>query len=184
MRRILGALILISFAVCSPSNLPGQPQQPSKVVSPEADLIMSVRSTNPVGQALTVTLQMKNVGKTPFYITKALELLDYHGGFNVVVTPPVGARMDGGARAGDHFGKVDIIKEAQDSCILLMPGEMYGGTITSLAIPHTPGTYRIVGRHIPLIVTEDVREKLRIALKFPMLFDTVQSKPESVSVVE
>jgi hypothetical protein len=184
MRRILGILVLVSFAVFTPSFLPGQSQQIPETASPKAELIMSVRPSNRVGKRLTVTLQIKNVGKTPFYITKALESYDYHGGFDVVVTPPSGARMQGGAAAGDSFGKVDIIKEAQNSSLLLMPGEMYGGTITSMAVPLSPGTYRILGRHAPLAVTEDVRDKLRTALKFPMLFDIIESKPQSVSVVK
>lgn len=184
MRRILETLVLTSLIVCRPGYLPGQSQQTSEAVSPKAEVIMSVRSRNRVGERLTVTLQIKNVGKTPFYIAKALECFDYHGGFDVVVTPPAGGRMQGGAAAGDFFGKLDIIKEAQNSSLLLMPGEKYGGTITSMAVPLSPGTYRIVGRHVPLAVTESGRDKLRTALKFPMLFDIVESKPQSVSVVE
>jgi hypothetical protein len=184
MRRILGLFVLISVAVCTPSGLPGQSPQVSEAVSPKAELVMSVRPRNRVGEGLTVTLEIKNVGKTPFYVAKALECFDYHGGFDVVITPPAGARIQGGAAAGDFFGKRDIIKEAQDASLLLMPGEMYGGTITSMAVPLSPGKYRIVGRHIPLLVTESAKEKLRAALKFPMLFDLVESKPQSVTVTE
>lgn len=184
MRRMLEILVLTSLIVCTQGNLLGQSQQTSEAVSPKAEVIMSVRPRNRVGERLTVTLQIKNVGKTPFYIAKAVECSDYHGGFDLVVTPPAGGRMQGGAAAGDFFGKLDIVKEVQDSSLLLMPGEEYGGTITSMAVPLSPGTYRIVGRHVPLAVTKGVKDKLRTTLKFPMLFDVVESKPKSVSIVE
>jgi hypothetical protein len=99
------------------------------------------------------------------------------------VTPPPGARVDGGATGADFSGQVDIVKET-DQFVLLVPGATYGGTITALTIPKSPGTYQIVGRRVPPLVLDKTRQKLGSGLKFPLLMEAVQSSAMSIEVTD
>ena len=149
----------------------------------KAEVLISAPQQSRVGEVLKVTVQIKNVGTVPFYVTRAIQMFDYHGGFEVMVTPPPGARMQGGAAAGDYFGKVDITKETQDF-VLLIPGAMYGGTIPVIPVPYSPGTYKIHAKRVPPLIPESTKEKLLSTLRFPFLFDTVESKSISIAVSE
>ncbi len=175
------ALALLILATLSATEVSGQSPDASEGTAPQAEVLVSGAKRSRVGERPTLTIQIKNVGKRPFYITRAIECFDYHGGFQVVVTPPAGARMNHSVAAGNYFGRVDIMKEAQDF-ILLVPGALYGGTITSLDQPLSPGIYRITVRRIPLLISDGTKEKLRTGLKFPVLLNTVESAPISWKV--
>jgi hypothetical protein len=180
--RIAVIAFLISVLLSAP-EMSGQSQAVSESAVPEAEVLVSGAKVSRVGERPTLTLQVKNVGKKPFYITRAIEAFDYHGGFQVVVTPPAGGRMEHGVAAADYVGRVDIMKEAQDF-ILLVPGAMYGGTITVLDKPLSPGSYQIAVRRVPLLISDAMKEKLRAGLKFPVLLDTVESAPISWTVTK
>ena len=175
------ALVFLILATQSATEMCGQSADASEGTAPQAEVLVSCAKRSRVGERPTLTIQIKNVGKRPFYITRAIEAFDYHGGFQVVVTPPAGARMVHSVAAGDYFGRVDIMKEAQDF-ILLVPNAMYGGTITSLDQPLSPGTYRISVRRVPLLISDGMKEKLRTGLKFPVLLNTVEAAPISWKV--
>jgi hypothetical protein len=179
MREV--AIAFLILATLSATEMCGQSADASEGTAPQAEVLVSGAKRSRVGERPTLTIQIKNVGKRPFYITRAIEAFDYHGGFQVVVTPPAGARMVHGVAAGDYFGRVDILKEAQDF-ILLVPNAMYGGTITSLDQLLSPGTYRISVRRVPLLISDGMKEKLRTGLKFPVLLNTVEGAPISWKV--
>jgi hypothetical protein len=78
----------------------------------------------------------------------------------------------------------DILKEVEDSWILLQPGQFYGGTVPLNTIPGSPGTWTIIARRNPPRVTGELQEKMHKSLKFPVLLDKVDSKPIYLEVVE
>jgi len=78
----------------------------------------------------------------------------------------------------------DVLKEIQESWILLMPGEFYGGTTDLHTAPVSPGTYKVVGRRCPPRLTEELRSQLTTALKFPVLLENVDSQPVYLKVVK
>jgi len=170
----MGFIALVSLTFCLTGSTGGQSES-TPAVSPKAEVTVLARRTSHVGEMFLLTLRIENVGKTPFYIAPAVESVgDYRGGFEVVITPPAGARMQGGGRSG-ATAPVDILKEAKNF-ILLKPGETYGGNLLS-AVVTVPGTYRVVGRHRPLLLSDADKDKLRAELRFPMLFEVVESKP-------
>ena len=183
MRRVAECTVVILVLLCLVVRARAQTHEVSESAKPKSEVLVSASKKSRVGEPLTVTLQVKNVGKTPFYITRAIQAASYLGGFEVLVTPPPGARTDGGAVGGDFFGQVDIMKQTEQF-ILLVPGAMYGGTITALTIPMSPGTYQIVGKRLPPLISGQVIEKLESVLKFPVLMDAEQSKPISIKVTK
>ena len=77
-----------------------------------------------------------------------------------------------------------FLKEARESWILLQPGEFYGATVPLSTVQLSPGTWKVVGRRSPPRVTDELREQLRMALKFPVLLETVDSKPVFLKVAK
>ena len=78
----------------------------------------------------------------------------------------------------------DVLKEIQESWILLMPGDFYGGTVRLHTAPATPGTYKVVGRRCPPRLSDELRRQLAAALKFPVLLEPVDSEPVYLKVVK
>ena len=183
MRKIVSLVAIVTALFYAVDRSAAQSTEVSELMRPKAELIVSAPNVSKVGKRINLILQIKNVGKTPFYMTRAIQFVDYHGGFEIVVTPPPGARIDGGSASGDYAGPVDITKEA-DAFVLLVPGAMYGVTVTAMAVPISPGTYKIVCRRVPPLIPESTKQKLLANLKFPILFDLVESEPQSMAVRE
>ena len=103
-----------------------------------------------------------------------------------MVTGPFDAKVVGRGEAADYGPDYhpDVLKEIQESWILLMPGEFYGGTMRLHTAPLSPGTYKVVGRRSPPRLTDDLREQLPAALKFPVLLEPVDSEPVYLKVVK
>jgi len=181
MRRTLFRFAIICVILSSRATT--QSQQTNEGLKPNAEVLISSEGRSRVNEPLKITLQVENVGKIPFYVTPAVQVFNYLGGFEVVVVAPTGASVRGGAAAGDFAGRIDIMEDAK-RFVLLAPGAMYGGTIATLTVPMSPGTYRVVGKRIPLLVSESAKEKLRSGLPFPVLLDLVESKPIAVTVTE
>jgi hypothetical protein len=122
----------------------------------------------------------------PFYIPKTIQNYEWHGGFEDIVTGPTKAKGQSYAGVADYGPdhRPDVLKEVQESWILLQPGEFYGGTVPLGTVPMSPGTWKVVGRRNPPRVTDELRDQLRMALKFPVLLKTVDSKPVYLKVVK
>ena len=135
----------------------------------------------------TATFRITNCGSFPFYIPKTLRNIEWHGGFEDIVSGPFDA--NGALRANEaaDYGpdyRPDVLKEIQESWILLMPGDFYGGTVRLHIAPVVPGTYKVVGRRCPPRLTDELRGKLDSALKFPVLLENVDSQPAYLRVVK
>ena len=183
LRVVLTSLLLVLYGTGISSYAQSEGDSDTHKTALKAQVIISAPQQSRVGEVIKVIAQVKNVGSIPFYVTRAIQMFDYHGGFELVVTPPPGAKVQGGAAAGDYFGKADITKETQD-LVLLVPGAIYGGTISMIAVPNSPGTYKLQAKRVPPLIPDTVKEELRSTLKFPMLLDTVESNSISIIVTK
>jgi hypothetical protein len=138
------------------------------------------------GEWALVTFRITNCGSFPFYIPKTIQNFEWHGGFEDIVTGPPNAKVLHSTGAADYGPDYhpDVLKEIKESWILLMPGQFYGGTVRLSTAPMSPGTWKVVGRRSPPRVTDERRDQLRTALKFPVLFEPVDSKPIYLKVVK
>ncbi len=158
-----------------------------KEAPPKAVVDVSLDKTKiHIGEWALVTFRITNCGSFPFYIPKAIQSVEWHGGFEDIVTGPPNAKLRHSVAAADYGPDYhpDVLKEVKESWILLMPGEFYGGTVRLNTAPESPGTWKVVGRRSPPRVTDDLREQLRRELKFPVLFDPVDSKSIYFKVVQ
>ena len=133
------------------------------------------------------TFRITNCGSFPFYIPKTVSNVEWHGGFEDIMSGPFdakGALHSGGAADYGPDYHPDVLKEIQESWILLMPGEFYGGTAHLHTAPVSPGTYKVVGRRRPPRLTDELRDQLANALKFPVLLENVDSPPVFLKVVK
>lgn len=133
------------------------------------------------------TFRITNCGTFPFYIPKTICNVEWHGGFEDVVTGPfrtVGALHSVGAADYGPDYHPDVLKEIKESWILLTPGDFYGGTVKLRTAPLTPGTYQVIGRRCPPRLTDELRSQLASALKFPVLLETVNSAPVYLKVMK
>lgn len=133
------------------------------------------------------TFRITNCGSFPFYIPKSIDNLEWHGGFEDIVSGPFdlqGALHTGGAADYGPDYHPDVLKEIQESWILLMPGEFYGGTLYLHTAPLSPGIYKVVGRRCPPRLSDELRVQLDSVLKFPVLLENVDSQPVYLKVVK
>jgi len=138
-------------------------------------------------ESARITFRITNCGSFPFYIPKAISNVEWHGGFEDIVSGPFDAKGALHSNAAADYGPdyhPDVLKEIQESWILLMPGEFYGGTTDLHTAPVSPGTYKVVGRRCPPRLTEELRSQLTTALKFPVLLENVDSQPVYLKVVK
>ncbi len=151
-----------------------------KEAPPNAVVDVSLNQTKiRLGEWAWVTFRITNCGSFPFYIAKTIQNVEWHGGFEDIVTGPPDGKAHHSVAAADYGPDYhpDVLKEIQESWILLMPGQFYGGTVRLNTAPTSRGTWKVVGRRSPPRVTDELRDKLRTALKYPVLFDPVDSKP-------
>lgn len=133
-----------------------------------------------------VTFRITNCGSFPFYIPKTISNVDWHGGFEDIVSGPDaagGVHRNEAADYGPDYHP-DVLKEIQESWILLGPGDFFGGTIDLHTTPFSPGIYKVIGRRCPPRLTDEVRSQLDDALKFPVLLENVDSQPVYLKVVK
>jgi hypothetical protein len=134
-----------------------------------------------------VTFRITNCGSRPFYMPKTTRNVEWHGGFEDIVTGPFGPGgfLHGGEAAdyGPDYNP-DVLNEIQESWLLLMPGDFYGGTLRLHYALVSPGTYKVVGRRSPPRLTDELRGQLATVLKFPVLLENVDSQPVYLKVVK
>ena len=133
------------------------------------------------------TFRITNCGSSPFYIPKTVKDIEWHGGFEDIVSGPSDAEpalhtVEAGDYGPDYHP--DILKEIKESWLLLMPGDFYGGTMRLHTAPVSRGTYKIVGRRTPPRLSDQLRGQLASALKFPVLMENVDSDPVYLKVVK
>jgi hypothetical protein len=133
-----------------------------------------------------MTFRITNCGSFPFYIPKTIRNVEWHGGFEDIVSGPFDAKILRSVEAADYGADYhpDVLKEIKESWILLMPGDFYGGTMRLHAAPASPGTYKVIGRRCPPRLTDELRSQLASALKFPVLLENVDSQPVYLKVVK
>jgi hypothetical protein len=146
-------------------------------VKAEVQIFMSAGKIS-LGEKIKVTFQIKNTGSTPFYIPQRVDDLDTYGGFAAIVCGPTDAKLLERKGAVDFppGERRNVVKEVEESWLLLFPGDFYGGVRPLHITILSPGTYRIVGRRNPPRLTEEERERVRTELKFPVLLEPVDSK--------
>jgi hypothetical protein len=183
--QLIFVLLLLVFRG-SPTPLLGQAATAAGQNAPLNGVIdVSLNKTEVrVGETALITFRITNRGSGPFYIPKTIEESDNYGGFQAVVTGPPGGKWSSRVQVGERWRYVDVVKEVEESWILLWPGDFYGGTRPLATVPMSPGTYTVVGRRNPPRVTDELREQLHTALKFPVLLDSVDSKPIYLKVVK
>jgi len=151
-----------------------------KEASPNA--VVNVSLNKPkihTGEWGWVTFRITNCGSFPFYIPKAIQDFDWHGGFEDIVTGALDAKALHSRGAGDYGADYhpDVLKEIKESWILLMPGQFYGGTVRLHTAPMSAGTWKVIARRNPPRLTDEITRAARTALKFPVLLDSVDSEP-------
>jgi hypothetical protein len=159
-----------------------------KEVPPKAVVEISLKKTKiHIREWGSATFRIKNCGSYPFYIPKTIGNVEWHGGFEDTITGPFDAkgvlRMVEAADYGPDYHP-NVLKEIQESWILLMPGDFYGGTVQLHTAPLSPGTYKVVGRRCPPRLSDELRRQLFASLKFPVLLEPVDSKPVYLKVVK
>ena len=182
---------IVMFLLASVSSFSAQTMPCSSTVQkqapPKAVVEISLNKARiHIGERPLVTFRITNCGSFPFYIPKTIEDVEWHGGFQDILNWPANAEAVHTGRAAD-FGPdyhPEIVKEVEESWILLKPGDFYGGTVRLNTVPKSPGTWTIVGRRNPPRIPDEVRERLRTNLKFPVLLDAVESKPIYLRVVK
>jgi len=188
-RRRICVIFIVFWSVVvlwHPQVLLGQCSLPiDEKAAPQAVVDVSLdKETVRLGEAPLVTFRITNRGSVPFYIPKTIDDFDFHGGFQALVSGPPDTRWKSTGGALDHFRYIDVAKEIEESWILLWPCDFYGGTRRLATVPMSPGTYTIVGRRNPPRLGDDLKEKLRTGLKFPMLLDVIESQPIRLRVTE
>jgi len=131
------------------------------------------------------TFRITNCGSFPFYIPRTIMNVEWHGGFEDIMSGPFHANdFLHGVEAADYGPGYhpDVLKEIQESWLLLRPGDFYGGTVRLHTAPLSPGTYKVVGRRCPPRLTDG--GQLASALKFPVLLENVDSPPVYLKVVK
>ncbi len=196
MQSLLPLLLSCGLStVGSAQSQPCVPTGPWKKVPPEAAVEISLPKktihacdkTKPreceFGKA---TFRITNCGSFPFYIPKTVRNVEWHGGFEDIVVGPFDAKGLHSNEAADYGPDYhpDVLKEIQESWLLLMPGEFYGGTVNLHTAPISPGTYKVVGRRCPPRLTDELRGQLASGLKFPVLLESVDSQPVYLKVVK
>ncbi|HTY85591.1 MAG TPA: hypothetical protein VMB19_15330 [Silvibacterium sp.] len=185
--RISGLLLtLLCVTFLSPDFLVGQCSTPiDKEAAPKAVVEVSLdKASIHVGETPLITFRITNRGSVPFYVPRAIEDFDFHGGFKAIVTGPPNARWNSTGGAVDHFHYIDVAKEIEESWVLLWPCDFYGGARPLATVPMSPGTYTVVGRRNPPRLGDDLKAKLRSTLRFPVLLDALESQPISLRVTE
>jgi hypothetical protein len=166
--------VVSSYCQSSTNGSPGS-------VTPTAEvyITLSPQRCN-VGTSITVRFEIRNTGSVPFYIPQVVEDIGSLGGFYAQVTSSPGARASRSVIAGDPVPgwHRDILTEVKERWILLRPGDFYGATRPlNTFVPLSPGKFKIVARHsAPRLSTEE-KDRLRAALEFPVLLETVESQP-------
>lgn len=134
----------------------------------------------------SATFRITNCGSSPFYIPQTMANDEWHGGFEDIFTGSFGRngplREQGAADYGADYHP-DVLKEIQESWMLLMPGEFYGGTMALRTAPTAPGVYKVIGRHVPPQLSDEIKANLS-TLKFPVLLEPVDSEPLYLKVVK
>lgn len=118
-----------------------------KEAPPTAVVDVSLNKTKiHTGEWALVTFRITNCGSFPFYIPKTIQNVEWHGGFEDIVTGPPNGKVHHSVAAADYGPDYhpDVLKEIQESWILLMPGQFYGGTVRLNTAPMSPGTWKVV----------------------------------------
>src|SRR5450755_1320057 len=196
MRFSLSLLLSCGLSTCATAQLqPCIPTGPWKKAPPKAavEVSLSKKTIHVCDKAKprecewgTATFRIANCGSFPFYIPKTIRNVEWHGGFEDIVSGPSDAkgalRSNEAADYGPDYHP-DVLKEIQESWILLMPGDFFGGTMPLHTAPVAPGTYKVVGRRCPPRIADEIRGQLTSALKFPVLLENVESQPVYLKVV-
>jgi len=197
MRSALSLLLpfaLWTFATAQ--SEPCVPNGPWKNASPKAVVEISLPKTTIHAcdkakprecQRARATFRITNCGSSPFYIPKTIRNVEWHGGFeDIFVNGPFDAEALHSVEAADYGPDYhpDVLKEIQESWLLLLPGDFYGGTLNLHTAPVSPGTYKVVGRRCPPRLTDELRSQLASTLKFPVLLENIDSQPVYLKVVK
>ncbi len=197
MRFLLFLLLSCGLSTCASAQLLPCPfterwqQAPPKAV---VEISLTKKKIHACDQArprecewpAAATFRITNCGSFPFYIPRTIRNVEWHGGFEDIVTGPFDAKVLHSGEAADYGPDYhpDVLKEIKESWILLMPGDFYGGTMKLHTAPTSPGIYKVVGRRCPPRLTDEMRSQLASALKFPVLLENVDSQPVYLKVVK
>jgi hypothetical protein len=182
----LSWLPLISLCCLPWTSARGQNASPATKggVRAEAQILALSPKVARVGDRVTVTVRIKNVGKVPFYISNPMQMDSYRGGFLLVVTPPPGASVIGESGWADPVpgSRPDALTEAKELYLQLSPGAFYGGELTLPVIPMSPGKYKIELMRVPPGLSDETRGQIQDVLKGPVLSETVVAQPMYLQV--
>jgi len=196
MRLSVSLLLSFGLSTCAAGQLqPCTPTGPWKESPPKALVEISLTKktihacdkTKPREcEFAKATFRITNCGSFPFYIPKTIGNIEAHGGFqDIFVSGPLEGALHAGEAVDVGIGyHPDVLKEIQESWILLMPGDFYGGEWGLHTGPVSPGTYKVVGRRCPPRLSDELRGQLASALKFPVLLEDVDSQPVFLKVVK
>ena len=114
-----------------------------------------------------------------FIFLREWKILDTYGGFAAIISGPVDAKLLERKGAVDFppGERRNIVKEVEQTWLLLFPGDFYGGVRPLHTTILSSGTYRIVARRNPPRLTAEEKERVRTELRFPVLLEPVDSKP-------
>jgi hypothetical protein len=193
MWHLLFLLLSCGFVTVSPAQSPPcVTTRPWKDAPPKAvvDIWLTKKKIHACNKAElsdcewpTATFRITNCGSFPFYIPPTVQNVEWHGGFEGFVEATNVLGSNAAADYGPDYHP-DVLKEIQESWILLMPGEFYGGTTWLHTAPVSPGRYKVVGRRCPPRLSDELRGQLASALKFPVLLEDVDSQPVFLKVVK
>jgi hypothetical protein len=112
------------------------------------------------GQYVKLRCEITNIGSTPFYIPPVVNEVSPQGGFRAFVIYPHDAHVTysrGGVSSRPGPPR-DVVEEITRHWLLLLPGEFYGGTLTTGIQLLEPGKYLLKVTRNPPQFTELERE--------------------------
>jgi len=197
MRFSLWLLLSCGLSTCATAPLQTRlPAGPWKKAPPKAvvEISLTKKTIHACDNARlrecdwgAATFRITNCGSFPFYVSKTIGNVEWHGGFEDIVTGPFDTKGALHLGAAADYGPdyhPDVLKEIQESWILLKPGDSYGGILPLSTAPLSAGKYKVVGRRSPPHLSDELREQLASTLEFPVLMETVESKPVYLKVLK
>lgn len=179
MIRIL-AFILLASSLTVAQSMPD--------TAPKVKLsLIALKHTYRMGEPIRVRYELKNVGKTPFYVSKGIDPIgDARGCVTLKIYPAGGGQAIVENRSLDestsYWENRDVREEIRTNWLLLQPDQFYGMDVTVNFLYRKTGRYWIAAKHGSGYIS-DKEKALLTDLDYPLLMGTHAAKPVRIEVV-
>jgi hypothetical protein len=149
--------------------------------------LIALKHTYRMGEPIRVRYELKNVGKTSFYISKGIDPIGNARGCVTLEIYPArrgqviveNSSLD---QSTSYWENRDVREEIRTNWLLLQPGQFYGMEATVNFLYRKPGHYWIAARHGSGYIS-DKEKTLLTDLDFPLLLGTHAAEPVRIEVL-